>query len=134
MAGRDNRPLVFVVGLLIVSLLAGGCGREETAPDVRQARLIAAESMQLKQRLADLEGQIDELKAQHAQDLERREEQLAACQKRAEALEQDLRQGVARRVEGVTATVMAENARLRQELEQLRAELQQLQAQSSERP
>lgn len=122
MAGKGVRLLVLIAGLLMVSLSTGGCCREQT-PDAKQARLIAAESMQLKQRLADLEDEIARLKAQHAQDLKRRADQLAACQERVEALENDLQKGIAERVNSVTATVMAENARLRREIERLRKQL-----------
>lgn len=119
MAGKGTRFLVLITGLLIVLLPAGGCRREKT-PDAKQARLIAAESMQLKARLADLENQIGQLKARHADDLEQREDRLAACRRRVEALEKDLQQGIAERVNSVTAAVMNDNARLRREIEQLR--------------
>ncbi|UCD50429.1 MAG: hypothetical protein JSW27_23255 [Phycisphaerales bacterium] len=133
MAGRGVRSLVLIAGLLMVSLPAGGCRREQT-PDTKQARLIAAESMQLKKRLADLEDEIARLKAQHAQDLKQREDQLAACRRRVEALEKDLQKGIAERVNSVTATVMDENARLRQEIERLRAEIEPLNARPSRVP
>jgi len=122
MAGKGVRSLVLIAGLLMVSLPAGGCRREQT-PDTKQARLIAAESMQLKQRLASLEDEIDTLRAQHAQDLAQRADQLAACQQRVEALERDLQKGIAERVNSVTAAVMAENARLRREIEELKKQL-----------
>jgi archaellum component FlaC len=133
MAGRGSRYLVLVTGLLIVLLPAGGCRREKT-PEAKQARLIAAESMQLKDRLADLENQIGKLRARHADDLKQREDRLAACRKRVETLEKDLQKGIAERVNSVTAAVMDENARLRQEIAQLRVEIERLAAQSSESP
>lgn len=122
MAGKGVRLLVLIAGLLMISLPAGGCRREQT-PDAKQARLIAAESMQLKERLADLEDEIARLRAQHAQDLARRADQLAACRRRVEALERDLQKGIAERVNSVTASVMGENARLRREIEALRKQL-----------
>jgi hypothetical protein len=133
MAGKRVGFLVLIAGLLMVSLPAGGCRRERT-PDTKQARLIAAESMQLKQRLASLEDAIGRLKAQHIQDLAQRGDQLAACQQRVEALEKDLQKGIAARVNSVTASVMDENARLRREVARLGAELERLRASSSERP
>ena len=119
MAGRRGRCPEQVIGLLIVLLLAGGCRHEKT-PDTKQARLIAAESMQLKKQLADLQGQIGKLKARHAGDIKQREDRLAACRKRVETLEKDLQKGIAERVNSVTAAVMDENARLRREIEQLK--------------
>lgn len=110
-----------VVGLLLG--LGSSC-RQETTPEAKQARLIAAESVQIRRQLADCEGEMQKLRARHAEEIERREGQLAACQKRIEALERDLQDGIARQVGSVMAAVMDENARLRREIETLRAEIE----------
>jgi chromosome segregation ATPase len=110
-----------VVGLLLG--LGSSC-RQETTPEAKQARLIAAESVQIRRQLADYEGEMQKLRARHAEEIERREGQLAACQKRIEALERDLEDGIARQVGSVMAAVMDENARLRREIETLRAEIE----------
>ena len=120
---------------LILVLIAGGlfaCGsgcRQEAAPEARQARLIAAESIQLREQLAERDAEMEKLKSGHAREIEQRQQQLAVCQKRIESLEEDLQSGIAQRVESVMATVMAENARLRNELETLRAEIERLKSQ-----
>lgn len=119
------------VGLLLG--LGSGC-RQEATPDTKQARLIAAESMQLRKQLAARGAEMEELKVQHAKEIEQRQEQLAACQKKVEVLQKDLERGVAARVESVVATMMDENARLRREIESLRAEISALRAQSQSQP
>ena len=105
--------------LLVVLILAGGCHRDRT-PGEKQARLIAAENMQLEKQLTRQQVEIDKLKAQHARDIKKLEDQLAAYQRRNERLQQDIDKGIAERADSVTATVLAENARLRAEIERLR--------------
>ena len=96
--------------LLAVLVLAGGCQQDRT-PDEKQARLIAAENMQLEKQLADQQDEIDKLKAQHAKDIEKLEDQLAACKRRNERLQKDLDKGIAERADSVRDTVLAENAK-----------------------
>lgn len=126
MAGRDNKYWGLIGALLIVSLLIVGC-RQDKAPQARQARLIAVENAQLKERLTDVE-------ARHAKELGRCQEELAVCRRRIETLERDLQKGIAARVNSVTMAVMNENARLRQEIEELRAEIARLEAQLPSTP
>ena len=110
------------VGLIALALMASGCHRG-TTPGTKQARLIAAENMQLKKSLTSRQAELDQLEAQHAEEMQRKDAQLAACRKRIAALESDLKQGIAERVNSVTAAVMDENARLRREIEELKAQL-----------
>ena len=120
MAGKGNKRFGLVAGLLAIAILASGCHHEAT-PGTKQARLISAENMQLKKSLASYEAESDKLRAQHARDLKQKEDQLAACRKRIATLQSDLQQGIAERVNSVTAAVMDENARLRREVETLKA-------------
>ena len=85
MAEHGTKCQVVIASLLVFALAVGAC-RRETTPDARQARLIAAESMQLKEQLADLEHQIDRLKAEHAHQIGQRDKQLAASRQRIETL------------------------------------------------
>ena len=122
MASKINKCFGLVAGLLVIPILASGCHRQST-PETKQARLIAAENMQLQKSLAGRDAEVDKLKAQHAKDLKQKEDELAACRKRIQTLESDLQKGIAERVNSVTAAVMDENARLRQEVEKLKAQL-----------
>ncbi len=124
---------MLVVAAVVGLLLGLGC-RQEATPDTRQARLIAAESMQLRKQLAARDEEMQELKVRHAGEIEQRQEQLAICQKKVEALQKDLEAGIAARVESVVAAVMDENARLRKEIESLRAEIGALKAQQASQP
>jgi TolA-binding protein len=123
---RKTLILVLIAGCLFAC--GSGC-RQEAAPEARQARLIAAESIQLREQLAERDAEMEKLKSRHAHEIERKQQQLAACQKRVESLEKDLQSGIAQRVNSVMATVMAENARLRNELGTLRAEIERLKSQ-----
>jgi chromosome segregation ATPase len=129
----ECRTLVVTVVVGLMLGLGSGC-RQETTPEAKQARLIAAESMQLRKQLADCDAEMEKLKARHAKEIEQRQTQLEACQQRVEALQKDLEKGVAARVESVMATVMDENAKLRKEVEALRAEIKTLRAQQTNQP
>lgn len=133
MKPMERRMLVVaaVVGLLLG--FGPGC-RQEATPEAKQARLIAAESMQLRKQLAARDEEMKQVEARHAREIEQRQKQLEACQKRIEALQKDLEAGIAARVEGVVAGVMDENARLRKEIESLRAEIATLRAQPPSQP
>lgn len=122
--------------VLVLALVVGlgtGC-HQEMAPEAKQARLIAAESMQLRKQLAERDAEMEKLKVRHAREIEQRQEQLAACQKRIEALQKDLQGGIAQRVDSVMAAVMDENTRLRKEIETLRKEIESLRAQEPAQP
>ncbi len=129
----EHRMLAVAVAVGLLVGLGSGC-RQETTPEAKQARLIAAESMQLRKQLADRDGEIRQLQAGHAKEIERRQKQLDACQERIEALQKDLDKGIAVRVESVMAAVMDENARLRKEIETLRAEIATLRTQPPSQP
>lgn len=133
MAGKGSGFWALVTALLIFSSLAGGC-RQERTPQAKQARLIAAESMQLKGRLADLEARMDQRQTRYASDMRQLKGQLAASRKLNESLRKDLQNGIAERVNSVTVAVMGENATLRREIQQLRAEIEKLEARLSEAP
>ncbi len=129
----EHRMLVVAV---VVGLLLGfgsGCG-QETTPEAKQARLIAAESVQLRKQLADCEREKEHLETRCTNEIEQREAQLAACQSRIEALEKDFQDGIARQVGSVMAAVMDENARLRREIEMLRAEIESIRERKPSRP
>lgn len=127
-------------GLLVVAVVVGlllgfgsGCG-QQTTPEAKQARLIAAESVQLRKQLADCDRERERLEARTAEEVEQREGQLAACQKRIETLERDFQDGIARQVGSVMAAVMDENARLRREIETLRAEIEAIKGRQPDSP
>ena len=108
-----------LAGLLLVWLV--GCQQNQT-PDMRQARLAAAENIELRKELDNCKARMEALKKEYDRQLERKDAQLAASRKLSEDLQEDLRKGIAARVNMVMSKVMDENAELRKEVEALRAE------------
>ncbi|MBN1363142.1 MAG: hypothetical protein JW993_21255 [Sedimentisphaerales bacterium] len=115
-----------LAGLLLVWI--AGCHQNQD-PDSRQARLAVAENIQLKKEVERCRARMEALKDEYERQLERKDAQLAAARKLSEDLKQDVRQGIAERVNAVTSKVMDENAKLRRENEQLRAEIARLRRQ-----
>jgi len=119
--------IVAAVTLFTVAAILAGCRQPQT-PDEKQARLLAAENIQFKERLANQQARAETVQKQQAQKLQQQEQELSKCRARAEQLQKDLERGIAERVRDVTAKVMDENARLRKEIERLEAEIKKLKA------
>jgi TolA-binding protein len=119
---RSSIPAVLVAA--VVMLLAG-CGQpqQQEVPNEKQARLVAAQSVDLQKQLAARDADIAILRQKHVRDLQQRDEELAQCKARIDTLEKDIQKGIAERVAGVMSTIMDENVKLRREIEQLKAEL-----------
>lgn len=128
MTSRRCAWYAVAVSFVLVAVLTAGC-RQEQAPNQKQARLLAARNVELKGQIAAQEVQIETLRREHAEKIEAQAELLAQYRSHNEALQKDLREGIAARVKDVTAAVMNENARLRREMEQLKAEVDKLKAQ-----
>lgn len=132
--GRDmgkalsGRVVATVVCFTIVALLAG-CDEPPTRKE-RQARLLAAENMQLKERLKRQQSRMEAQQKRDAERMQRQEQDLARSRARAEQLQKDLNKHVDERVRDVTTEVMNENARLRRETERLEAEIKELESES----
>jgi uncharacterized protein YlxW (UPF0749 family) len=120
---KRERRWMWIAGLLLV--WGAGCQQNQD-PDTRQARLAVAENIQLRKDLARCEARVEALKGEYTKQLERRDAQLAASRQLGDDLKEDLRKGIATRVNAVTTKVMDENARLRKEIETLRAEIAKL--------
>jgi len=133
MTNRRCAWYAVAVSFVLVAVLTAGC-RQEQAPNQKQARLLAARNVELKGQIAAQEAQIKTLRQEHAERTEAQAELLAQYRNQNEALQKDLREGIAARVENVTAAVMNENAKLRQEMEQLKAEVEKLKARPLEGP
>jgi len=119
----SGRVVVAVTSFIVAAALAG-C--QQPTPSEKQARLLAAENIDLKHRLAEQQKQIAALRQKHSEEVTKRDQEAARCQARIEALQKDLQKGIAERVGDVTTKVMDENAQLRKEVEGLRAEIEKL--------
>lgn len=125
--GRMRSRALGVIEIVALAVTAGllvGCQQPQQdtqAPNEKQARLLAVQSADLQKQLAASQAEIKSLRQKHAQDLRQRDEELAQCKARIEALQKDIDKGIAEKVAGVTTKLMQENARLRQEIERLKA-------------
>jgi len=122
--------IVPAVMFALVTVLAG-CQQPQT-PNEKQARLLAAENLQLKKQLADQQAKLASLQKQQTQRIQQQEEELSKCRARAEQLQKDLEKGIGERVRDVTAKVMDENASLRKQIESLQARLKKLKAEPNQ--
>ncbi len=136
--GRMTRITLIQAAVLAVAIASlAGCQQQKKAedeppvtPSEKQARLLAAQNVDLQKKLAEMQGRIDALRREHADELARRDSDLAQCKARNELLQKEIEQGIAERVKSVTAKVVDENARLRQEVERLQAEIARLKGDS----
>jgi septal ring factor EnvC (AmiA/AmiB activator) len=128
MSSRIFAVLAALVTLAVAVLVFAGCQPQPATPNEKQARLLAAQNRDLEQRLTARQAEIQALQQKQADELRRRDEELAKCKARIDALQKDLEKNVAERVRSVTATVMNENAKLRQEVADLKAQLKKLKA------
>jgi DNA repair exonuclease SbcCD ATPase subunit len=118
--------------IAVATVFCAGCQQPETANEKR-ARLLAAENIELREQSAARQAETEALRQKHAQELQRRDEELAKCEARIETLQKDLEKGIAERVEAVTTAVTNENAKLRQENKSLKADVERLQGETQRR-
>jgi regulator of replication initiation timing len=123
--------IVAVATLVIVATLLTGCQQNDGD---KRARLLAAENMELKDRLAGQQTRMQTLEQQHVQELGQQGQELTQCKQRVEQLQKDVAQGVAERAGDVAAKLMDENAKLRKEIEDLRADLTKAREQQNKPP
>ena len=109
-------------------VLTAGCGPQQP-PNVKKARAIAAENIELKKELDLRNKEIEMLKAQHGKELTEQKKLLADCLKEKEALQNKSRQNVRDQVKGVLGSVLEENKKLRDENTKLKAQIEELQKQ-----
>ena len=124
-----------IIAVIAAVPFLAGCRQpqqEAQTPNDRQARLLAAQSADLQRQLAACQAEIKTLRDKHAQELRRRDDELAACKARIEGLQKDINTGIAERVNSVTKKLVDENARLRREVEQLQAEVRRLKTSPSQ--
>ena len=126
---KNGTPGIVVTVVAVMFLT--GCQPPQEAPNQPQARLMAAQDADLQKQLTARQAEITALRQKQAQELRQRDEELANCKTRIEALQKDLEKGIDERVKSVTAAVLDENAKLRQEVEQLKAQIEKLKAASA---
>ncbi len=144
MAGSVSKTLLLTVVVIFGLMLFAGCEEEEkisdtnldTTPDAKRSRLIAVENAQLKQ-------QIEELKGQHARELQRQKElndkerqrlqrQLDSCLRAKAALGEISEKGVESYMQDIVGPLTDENAKLQEENKNLKAQIEKLKTELEE--
>jgi len=131
------KTLVLAVGIIFSIMLIAGCEEEEKisdtmteTPDAKRSRLIAVENVQLKQ-------QIEELKDQHARELQRQKElndkerqrqqrQLDSCLQEKKIQDEISNKGIENYMQNIVGPISEENTKLREEIETLKAQIEKL--------
>jgi hypothetical protein len=125
---RAERACALVLLCSCAIMLIAGCGQPET-PNVKKARAIAAENIELRKELDRRNNEIETLKTQHGKELAEQKKLLAECLKEKESLKEKSRQNIRSQVKGVLHTVLEENKKLRDENARLKAQIEELQKQ-----
>ena len=122
----------FVIFILCISfLMITSCSETHTS-SVRQSRLVAAENLELKKQIDQLNTEIETLKAEQQKELDEQKELLTAAQKEIETWKEKSRQNVRDQIQDVLDSVIQENQDLQKQIEQLKSALETQKARISE--
>ncbi len=113
-----NIFFAFCVTVFIIS----GCNKPQTYSE-KQSRLIAAENIELKRQIEELNQKIGKLVEQHQKEVVSQVQLLADAQKEIETLKEQSKQNIHNQVQDVLDAVIQQNTELREELEKLKEQL-----------
>lgn len=123
-----RNTIMFAV--LSLSIALAGCQRaaeaqvdEKTPVDVKKARLIVDENLQLKGRITVLEGQIEQLKTDNATTIAQKDAELQECIAEKNDLTEQLGGLFEQQFLGIMEDMLNEQNRLKEENEQLKKQL-----------
>jgi hypothetical protein len=134
MARSVSKIFVLAVGVVLSAMLFAGCEEEQNlsdaTPDVKQSRLIAVENTRLKK-------QIEQMKIQHASELQKQKErndkerqrqqkQLDSCLRAKDAMGEMSKKGVESYMQDIVGPLTDENAKLQQENKTLKEQIEKL--------
>ena len=128
MKGQAWKLFVLAVGFIIILMV--GCGQKEP-PSVRQSRAIAAENIELRKQVKQLNQEIKKLKEQYEKEIQKQGKLLTQCEQDKEAWKKKARQNIRNQVSPVLDTVVDETAKLREENTKLKAQIEQLQKEAN---
>lgn len=122
------RPVrnLFVMAVIVVLTVVTGCTTQQDPPSVRRSRTIAAENIELKKKIQQLEKQIEDLKAQHEKESAKLTDELQECTEERDAWKARAQKNIRNQVKGVLDSVVDDNSRLRQENEGLKNQIEKL--------
>jgi len=124
MKGPVRKVFILLVGAAVT--LIGGCGGQQAPPSVKQSRAIAAENIELKKQVEQRSKEIETLREQYSEQLDKQEKLLATCQQEKETWKKKAQQNIRDQVKGVLDPVMEEISKLREENKQLQAQIEEL--------
>jgi hypothetical protein len=125
-AWANKLPILLLLLWICAIMLTAGCGPQQP-PNVKKARAIAAENIELRKELERRNSQIETLKEQYGEELETQKKRLKTCLQEKEELKEKSRQNIRDQVKGVLDTVLEENRKLREENIRLKAQIEELQ-------
>jgi len=129
-----QKQLALTIAIVFVLMLIAGCEEQnknqpQTNVDVKQARLLVSENMQLQKQLAQSQ---DELKKSVAEttkcsaDIAEQQKLLEECLKQNDVPHAEMEKELNEKVNSVLITVMDENTLLMQENERLKEQIDKL--------
>ena len=119
-----KKTLVIVAGIAVIMII--GCGPQQP-PNVKKARAIAAENIELRKELERRDNQLKTLKEQYGEEIEAQKKRLKTCLQEKEELKEKSRQNIRDQVKGVLDPVLEDNRKLREENTRLKAQIEELQ-------
>ena len=125
-AWANKLPILLLLLWICAIVLSAGCGPQQP-PNVKKARAIAAENIELRKELERRNNQIETLKEQYGEELEAQKKRLKTCLQEKEELKEKSRQNIRDQVKGVLDPVLEDNRKLREENTRLKAQIEELQ-------
>jgi hypothetical protein len=125
-AWANKLPILLLLLWICAIVLTAGCGPQQP-PNVKKARAIAAENIELRKELERRDNQIKTLKEQYGEELEAQKKRLKTCLQEKEELKEKSRQNIRDQVKGVLDPVLEDNRKLREENTKLKAQIEELQ-------
>jgi len=122
-----RKQLALTIAIVFVLMLIAGCEEQnknqpQTNVDVKQARLLVSENMQLQKQLAQSQ---DELKKRDA-DLTEQQKLLEECLKQNDVPQAEMEKEPNEKSNSILTMVIDENASLSQEIEKLKEQIDKL--------
>jgi hypothetical protein len=125
-AWANKLPILLLLLWICAIVLTAGCGPQQP-PNVKKARAIAAENIELRKELERRDNQLKTLKEQYGEELEAQKKRLKTCLQEKEELKEKSRQNIRDQVKGVLDPVLEDNRKLREENTRLKAQIEELQ-------
>ena len=125
-AWANKLPILLLLLWICAIVLSAGCGPQQP-PNVKKARAIAAENIELRKELERRDNQLKTLKEQYGEEIEAQKKRLKTCLQEKEELKEKSRQNIRDQVKGVLDPVLEDNRKLREENTRLKAQIEELQ-------